>query len=214
MYDDNFPPISTGRKSMGTILLVVYITAAISMIVLILLQRSEGGALGMGGGGGGLVTGRGAANFLTRTTAILAAIFFLAAIGLGMLGHRAQPSSAVVGSPGESTRRGEHTSLRGRACRESAEQPTRAQAAQAQAGNGSVPIVQPCNSRAGPGRPSAATASTVAISAHAERSAARLRPMSPLKTESLPFRWVEQSITFRVHGAIHLYYRRRGFLVR
>jgi preprotein translocase subunit SecG len=84
---------------MGTILLVVYITAAISMIVLILLQRSEGGALGMGGGGGGLVTGRGAANFLTRTTAILAAIFFLAAIGLGMLGHRAQPSSAVVGAP-------------------------------------------------------------------------------------------------------------------
>jgi preprotein translocase subunit SecG len=62
----------------------------------------------MGGGGGGLVTGRGAANFLTRTTAILAAIFFLAAIGLGMLGHRAQPSSAVVGAPakapaGEST---------------------------------------------------------------------------------------------------------------
>ena len=93
---------------MGTILLVVYITAAISMIVLILLQRSEGGALGMGGGGGGLVTGRGAANFLTRTTAILATIFFLAAIGLGMLGHRPQPSSAVVGSPakapaGEST---------------------------------------------------------------------------------------------------------------
>jgi len=93
---------------MSTILLVVYITAAISMIVLILLQRSEGGALGMGGGGGGLVTGRGAANFLTRTTAILATIFFLAAIGLGMLGHRPQPSSAVVGGPakapaGEST---------------------------------------------------------------------------------------------------------------
>jgi preprotein translocase subunit SecG len=93
---------------MGTILLVVYITAAISMIVLILLQRSEGGALGIGGGGGGLVSGRGAANFMTRTTGILATIFFLAAIGLGMLGHRAQPSSAVVGAPakapaGEST---------------------------------------------------------------------------------------------------------------
>jgi preprotein translocase subunit SecG len=94
---------------MGTILLVVYITAAISMIVLILLQRSEGGALGIGGGGGGgLVSGRGAANLLTRITAILATIFFAAAIGLGVLSHRTPPSSAVVGGPakapaGEST---------------------------------------------------------------------------------------------------------------
>jgi preprotein translocase subunit SecG len=85
---------------MGTILLVVYITAAISMIVLILLQRSEGGALGIGGGGGGgLVSGRGAANLLTRITAILATIFFAAAIGLGVLSHRTPPSSAVVGGP-------------------------------------------------------------------------------------------------------------------
>ena len=82
---------------MGTLLLVVYITAAISMIVLILLQRSEGGALGIGGGGGGFVSGRGAANFMTRMTAILAAIFFTTAILLGILGHRPAPSSAVIG---------------------------------------------------------------------------------------------------------------------
>lgn len=80
---------------MTTILLVVYITAAVSMIVLILLQRSEGGALGMGGGGGGLVSGRGAANFLTRTTAILAGIFLTTAIVLGILSHRPQPASVV-----------------------------------------------------------------------------------------------------------------------
>jgi preprotein translocase subunit SecG len=94
---------------MVTILLVVYITSVVSMIVLILLQRSEGGALGIGGGGGGgLVSGRGAANLLTRITAVLGAIFFLGAIGLGILGHRPPPSSAVVGGPakapaGEST---------------------------------------------------------------------------------------------------------------
>ena len=92
---------------MTTIILVVYITAAIAMIVLILLQRSEGGALGIGGGGGGFVSGRGAANFMTRLTAVLATIFFLGAITLGVLGHRPQPSSAVVGGPaapaGEST---------------------------------------------------------------------------------------------------------------
>ena len=67
------------------------------MVVLILLQRSEGGALGIGGGGGGFVSGRGAANFMTRATAILATIFFATAILLGVLGHRSAPSSAVVG---------------------------------------------------------------------------------------------------------------------
>ena len=83
---------------MTTIILVVYITATIAMIVLILLQRSEGGALGIGGGGGGgFVSGRGAANFMTQLTSVLAAIFFLGAITLGILGHRPQPSSAVVG---------------------------------------------------------------------------------------------------------------------
>ncbi len=82
---------------MTTILLVVYITAAVSMIVLILIQRSEGGALGMGGGGGGFVSGRGAANFLTRTTAILAAIFLITAVALGILSHRPAPASVVPG---------------------------------------------------------------------------------------------------------------------
>lgn len=76
---------------------------AASMIVIILLQRSEGGALGMGGGGGGFVTGRGAANLLTRMTAILAAIFFSTSIALGIFSHRVTPTSAVgVGAPARS----------------------------------------------------------------------------------------------------------------
>jgi preprotein translocase subunit SecG len=85
---------------MATVLLVIHIMVAASMIVIILLQRSEGGALGMGGGGGGFVTGRGAANLLTRMTAILAAIFFSTSIALGIFSHRAVPTSAVgVGAP-------------------------------------------------------------------------------------------------------------------
>jgi preprotein translocase subunit SecG len=80
---------------MATVLLVIHIMVAFSMIVLILLQRSEGGALGMGGGGGGFVTGRGAANLLTRTTAILAAIFFTTSLALGIFSHRPAPTSAV-----------------------------------------------------------------------------------------------------------------------
>ena len=83
---------------MSTILLVIHIMVAFSMIVLILLQRSEGGALGMGGGGGGFVTGRGAANFLTRTTAVLAAIFFATSIALGIIGHRPAPAVST-GAP-------------------------------------------------------------------------------------------------------------------
>ena len=83
---------------MTTVLLVVHIMAAFSMIVLILLQRSEGGALGMGGGGGGFVTGRSAANFLTKITAGLAAIFFVTSLSLGVLGHRPAPTSAVGGA--------------------------------------------------------------------------------------------------------------------
>jgi preprotein translocase subunit SecG len=80
---------------MTTLLVVIQIMAAFSMIVLILLQRSEGGALGMGGGGGGFVTGRGAANLLTRMTAILAAIFFITSLALGVLSHKQAPKSAV-----------------------------------------------------------------------------------------------------------------------
>jgi preprotein translocase subunit SecG len=81
---------------MAKFLLVIHIMVAFSMIVLILLQRSEGGALGMGGGGGGgFVTGRGAANLLTRTTAILAAIFFTTSLALGIFSHKPAPTSAV-----------------------------------------------------------------------------------------------------------------------
>ncbi|KAI93756.1 preprotein translocase subunit SecG [Rhodomicrobium vannielii ATCC 17100] len=83
---------------MANVLLVLHIVVAVTMVVIILLQRSEGGALGMGGGGGGFVSGRGAANVMTRTTAILAAIFFLTSITLGILGQRKTPTSAI-GTP-------------------------------------------------------------------------------------------------------------------
>ena len=59
---------------MQTLLLVAELIIAVALIIFVLLQRSEGGALGMGGGSamGGLFTPRGAADTLTRTTAILA----------------------------------------------------------------------------------------------------------------------------------------------
>ena len=61
---------------MTTILLIIHLMVAITLVALVLLQRSEGGALGIGGGGGGMMSGRGAGNMLTRATAIVGAIFF------------------------------------------------------------------------------------------------------------------------------------------
>jgi preprotein translocase subunit SecG len=77
-----------GRVFVQAILIAVELIVAVALIVTVLLQRSEGGALGMGGGGsglGGLFSPRGAADTLTRTTSILAALFFLTCLGLNLL---------------------------------------------------------------------------------------------------------------------------------
>ena len=90
---------------MQTVLLVIHVMLAVAMIVTVLLQRSEGGALGIGGGGGGgagggLMTGRGAANLLPRTTAFLATGFFATSILLAVMagGDRA-PTSVIDSAP-------------------------------------------------------------------------------------------------------------------
>ncbi len=67
---------------------------AAALVAVVLWQKSEGGALGIGGGGGGFLTGRGTANLLTRTTAILAACFFLTSILLTLISQRAPTGSA------------------------------------------------------------------------------------------------------------------------
>jgi preprotein translocase subunit SecG len=46
----------------------------------ILMQRSEGGGLGVGGSSSGFMTARGAADFLTRSTAVLGGIFIVLSI--------------------------------------------------------------------------------------------------------------------------------------
>jgi preprotein translocase subunit SecG len=89
---------------MTTVLLVIHILLALALIGVVLLQRSEGGGLGIGGGGGGggggmggFLTGRGTANLLTRTTAILAAGFMLTSITLTILAGGGAPSSITEG---------------------------------------------------------------------------------------------------------------------
>ena len=81
---------------MQAILLLVHLLLAIVLVIIILLQRSEGGALGIGGGGGGMMTGRGAANLLTRATGAIAALFITTSIGLAILGGRSAETPALL----------------------------------------------------------------------------------------------------------------------
>jgi len=79
---------------MQTVLLAAEVLVAVALIIIVLLQRSEGGGLGMGGGtGGGLFTARGAADALTRTTAILAFLFILICLGLNIIALKGRPES-------------------------------------------------------------------------------------------------------------------------
>ena len=65
---------------MFAFLLIVQSVIAISLIGVILMQRSEGGGLGVGGSSSGFMTARGAADFLTRATAILGGTFIVLSI--------------------------------------------------------------------------------------------------------------------------------------
>lgn len=72
------------------VLLTIHIIACIALVFTVMLQRSEGGALGMSGGGtGGVISGRGAAGVLVKTTMGLAALFFITSITMTRLNNDA-----------------------------------------------------------------------------------------------------------------------------
>ncbi len=78
------------------VLLVLLVIVSVALAGVILLQRSEGGALGAGGGPSGFLTTRGAGDLLTRTTAILAFIFFSLCIVLTVVNGRMHHGASVV----------------------------------------------------------------------------------------------------------------------
>ena len=65
---------------MFAFLLIVQTLIASSLVGVILMQRSEGGGLGVGGSSSGFMTARGAADFLTRSTAVLGGMFIVLSI--------------------------------------------------------------------------------------------------------------------------------------
>ena len=98
---------------MQNVVLVVHLILALCLVGLVLMQRSEGGGLGIGGSPSGMLSARGAADFLTRSTRWLAILFVVLSIVLAAMVpvHRrssawARRPSASPGRPGGGRPRG------------------------------------------------------------------------------------------------------------
>jgi preprotein translocase subunit SecG len=83
---------------MQTVVVVIHLMIVAVLIAVVLLQKSEGGGLGMGGGAG-FMSSRGTANLLTRTTAILAAAFFVTSLLLSWLASYSRAPTSILGTP-------------------------------------------------------------------------------------------------------------------
>lgn len=78
---------------MFAFLLIVQTLIAVALISVILMQQSEGGGLGVGGSSSGFMTARGAADFLTRSTAVLGGLFIVLSIVMAAIaGATRQPT--------------------------------------------------------------------------------------------------------------------------
>lgn len=86
---------------MTTVLLILHLFVTLALIGVVLIQRSEGGGLGIGTsqGMGSFMSGRGTANLLTRTTAILATAFFVLSLSLALLSRGTSQRSSVLDAP-------------------------------------------------------------------------------------------------------------------
>ena len=83
---------------MQTVVIVIHLMIVAVLIGTVLLQKSEGGGLGMGGGAG-FMSSRGTANLLSRTTAVLAAGFFVTSLFLSWLASYNRAPSSILGAP-------------------------------------------------------------------------------------------------------------------
>ncbi len=85
---------------METVVLVIHLLIALSLVGVILIQKSEGGGLGIGGGGGmgGMMTARSTANLLTRITAVLAGCFMFTSVTLAIMAGRHNAPVSIIDS--------------------------------------------------------------------------------------------------------------------
>ena len=88
---------------MENIVLSIHLILALCLIGAVLLQRSEGGGLGMGGGGDGAVSGRGAANAMTKLTWIIATGFIITSLALTIIAAKNAGEGSVLDRLGLAT---------------------------------------------------------------------------------------------------------------
>ena len=81
---------------MENILLVLNIIFAIILVLLVLMQKSEGGALGIGVSQDNFISSRSAGNFLTKTTAIIAALFIITSLSLTVMSRDNFSNTSVL----------------------------------------------------------------------------------------------------------------------
>ena len=87
---------------MQTVVIIIHLMIVAVLIGAVLLQKSEGGGLGMGGGAG-FMSSRGTANLLSRTTAVLAAGFFLTSLFLSWYAGYNRAPTSIIGQPASQT---------------------------------------------------------------------------------------------------------------
>ena len=85
---------------MIAVLLSFHLVICAFLVFVVLLQRSEGGGLGIGssGGIGDFMSSRGTANFLTKSTSILAVCFFISSIGLAIMANKTYNKESIIDS--------------------------------------------------------------------------------------------------------------------
>jgi preprotein translocase subunit SecG len=93
-------------SSLFTFVLVLQALVAAVMIGVILMQKSEGGGLGVGGSPGGMLSARGAADFMTRATTILACLFVGLSIVLAAMASVGRGGSTIDTSLSKSAQPG------------------------------------------------------------------------------------------------------------
>ena len=89
---------------MENILLTINIIIAIILVILILLQKSEGGALGIGVSQDNFMFSRSAGDFMTKATAVVAALFIICSLGLTIISRgELTPTISVIDKTEENT---------------------------------------------------------------------------------------------------------------
>lgn len=86
-------------NAFASVILAIQMLTALAMIGLILIQHGKGADMGAsfgGGSSGSLFGASGSANFLSRTTGILAAVFFVATLALAYIGNSRAPTTGSV----------------------------------------------------------------------------------------------------------------------